>query len=197
MKWKLLLKLVPIAVLAIGGTVYAASQWQASQAKRLEIKPAPGELQSNPTSELAEQVAVQAGDTLTAVVGQRKLNVGLCGVTAPNLDQPLGQESRDYLRQLIPANQSVTLYWSGTDRGGHKLAEVFVKAPTQAQPEQEKILNYEMVRAGMAYRDAKAADHCPNGRILANAENLAKSQQLGAWSKLQAVKAGVDRPSKR
>lgn len=60
-------------------------------------------------------------------------------------------------------------------------AEVFVSAGKGT--EEEKLLNYELVRAGMAHHYKEYSDRCPNGgEILADAEKEAKSKQVGLWS---------------
>jgi hypothetical protein len=42
--------------------------------------------------------SVYDGDTLRLVRGNEELKIRLCGIDSPELDQPLGIESRDYLR---------------------------------------------------------------------------------------------------
>ncbi|MBW4536539.1 MAG: hypothetical protein KME09_21635 [Pleurocapsa minor HA4230-MV1] len=42
--------------------------------------------------------SIYDGDTLRVVRGQEELKVRLCGIDAPEIKQPLGIESRDYLR---------------------------------------------------------------------------------------------------
>jgi len=44
--------------------------------------------------------SVHDGDTLRVVRGDEELKVRLCGIDAPEIRQPLGIESRDYLRSL-------------------------------------------------------------------------------------------------
>ena len=49
---------------------------------------------------------------------------------------------------------------------------------------EEKLLNYEMVRAEMAHHYKEFSDRCPNGSdILAEAEQEAKGKRLGLWMK--------------
>jgi endonuclease YncB( thermonuclease family) len=42
--------------------------------------------------------SVYDGDSLRLVRGNEELKIRLCGIDSPELDQPLGIESRDYLR---------------------------------------------------------------------------------------------------
>jgi endonuclease YncB( thermonuclease family) len=137
-----------------------------------------------PESEAAEVIDVHDGDTITVKLGWQTVMVRLCGINAPELSQPLGVQSRDHLRSLLArAGNQVILYISDTDRYGRKVAEVFVSDPTPQQPEQEKILNDEMVRAGMVYHYAKYRDRCPNGGSgLIKAETEAQSKRMGVWA---------------
>ena len=75
----------------------------------------------------------------------------------------------------------MTVFSSERDREGQLLAEVFVTAGKGT--EEEKLLNYEMVQAGMAHHYKEYSDRCPNGgEILAEAEQKAKAQRLGVWA---------------
>ena len=74
----------------------------------------------------------------------------------------------------------MTVFSSERDREGQLLAEVFVT--TRKGTEEEKLLNYEMVQAGMAHHYKEYSDRCPNGgEILAEAEQEAKVKRLGVW----------------
>lgn len=97
--------------------------------------------------------------------------------------QPLGEEAREKLRSLIAAGGGeVIISPAETDRYGRLVAEVFVPAKNPKEPEEEKLVNYEMVQSGMAYHYAQYSDRCPNGGDdLADAEKLAKSKRVGVW----------------
>ncbi|PZV10952.1 MAG: hypothetical protein DCF22_15565 [Leptolyngbya sp.] len=107
----------------------------------------------------------------------------LCGIDAPALGQPIGNDAREKLRSLIyAAGNQVILVPSERDQNGQLLAEVFVTAGKGT--EEEKLLNYEMVQAGMARHYKEYSDRCPNGgEILAEAEQEAKAKHLGLWTK--------------
>ena len=53
--------------------------------------------------------SIYDGDTLRLIDSERELKIRLCGIDAPELKQPLGIESRDYLRSLI-AKGDGTIY---------------------------------------------------------------------------------------
>ena len=191
MKAKALGTLLPIVAIAVMVCLYLASQWQQSQARRpgyddpTAAPPAPG-LLAKPEGETATVINVDDGDSITVKWGLQSIKVRLCGIAAPALGQSLGLESRDYLRQLIASTgNQVVLYGSDTDRYGRKVAEVFIPDPTPQQPEQEKVLNEAMVRAGMAYHYAQYSDRCPNGSSsLVKAETQAQSKRIGVWAKV-------------
>jgi endonuclease YncB( thermonuclease family) len=180
-----LLKLVSVAAIRVVSFVLWQHHQQ-SQAQPNYESDQPNFLTAK--SEPAEVVKVYDGDTLTVRQNDQEVKVRLCGIDAPELKQPLGRQSRDKLRSLLSKSQRVTLFVSEVDRYGRKVAEVFIPDPTPQQPEQEKVLNYEMVAAGMAYHYAKYADRCPNGRILAEAEDAAREKRLGVWGSPIAIK---------
>jgi endonuclease YncB( thermonuclease family) len=175
MKGKKLLTWIPLLAIAVLGDL-AFRQWQVSQ------PPTIGQ------SEMGEVVKVSDGDTITVRVNGREDRIRFCGVDAPEVGhegkpgQPLGDESRERLRSLISAaGNQVIISPAERDRYGRLVAEVFVSAGKGT--EEEKLLNYELVKAGMAYHYAKYSDRCPNGgEILAEAEQDAKAKRRGVWS---------------
>lgn len=200
MKAKALLNLLPLAAVAIVGWLYGSSQWQQSQSGRSGDdlpSPAPG-LLPRAQSELAAVINVHDGDTITVKLGWQKVKVRLCGIDAPELSQPLGVQSRDYLRSLLAsAGNQVILYISDTDRYGRKVAELYVPAHNPQQPEEEKLLNDEQLLAGMAYVYAKYASRCPNGSGFAQMEAKAKQQRRGVWRDPTAMKPWDYRKTQR
>lgn len=74
------------------------------------------------------------------------------------------------------------------DRYGRLVAEVFIKAPTPQQPEQEKLVNYEMVAAGMACHYARYSGSCLNQQGLIDGEAEAKRFRQGVWSNPNLIK---------
>jgi endonuclease YncB( thermonuclease family) len=178
-----------VAVLTIA--VISFQHWQSSQAAKPDYDrsgPQPTALAPQPgQSEIGEVVKVSDGDTITVRVNGREDRIRFCGIDAPEVGhegkpgQPLGEESREMLRSLISAaGNQVIISPAERDRYGRLVAEVFVSAGKGT--EEEKLLNYELVKAGMAYHYAKYSDRCPNGgEILAEAEQEAKAKRLGVW----------------
>ena len=178
--------LIPVGAIVLMLTVLSFQKWQTFQAstpdynnpnKELQgLAPQPG------SSETWEVVNVVDGDTLTVRAEGKEDRIRLCGINAPGLGEPVGNVAREKLRSLVSAvgNQLIVVP-SERDRNGLLLAEVFVSAGKGT--EEEKLLNYEMVQAGMARHYKEYSDRCPNGsEFLAEAEQEAKVKRLGVWS---------------
>ena len=178
--------LIPVGVV-LTITILAFQKWQAVQALKPDYNnpnPASQDLAPQPGSSQRWEVAnVVDGDTLTVMAKGKEDRIRLCGIDAPELGQPVGNDARARLRSLVSAvGNQVIVVPSERDRNGLLLAEVFVSAGKRS--EEEKLLNYEMVRAGMARHYKEYSDRCPNGgEILAEAEQEAKSKRLGVWMK--------------
>ncbi len=142
-----------------------------------------------PLSQVGTVVGVSDGETMTVWLEGREQRLRLCGIDAPERTEPLGQQSGDTLRRMIAAaGDRVMVTPVGTDGEGVLVGEVFVKAPTPEQPEQELLLNYEQVNAGMAYVYRQYLDGCPSKDVLLEAEKAAQQAKRGGWSKPNLVK---------
>ena len=177
--------LIPVGVV-LTITILAFQKWQTFQASTPDynnptkvfqgLSPQPG------SSERWEVANVVDGDTLTVRAEGKEDRIRLCGIDAPALGQPVGNDARKKLRSLVSAvGNQVIVFPSERDREGQLLVEVFVTA--RKGTEEEKLLNYEMVQAGMARHYREYSDRCPNGgEILAEAEQEAKVKRLGVWA---------------
>ena len=124
--------------------------------------------------------SVYDGDTLQVTDGSRELKIRLCGIDAPELEQPLGIEARDHLRSLIDQGDGTLIVLPvEKDRYGRTVAEIFVPV---VGAEEEIPLTGQMVRDGMAYHYAQYSGNCPNGVLLAGTEEIAKAEKLGVWA---------------
>jgi endonuclease YncB( thermonuclease family) len=125
--------------------------------------------------------SIYDGDTLRVVKGNQELRIRFCGIDAPEKKQPLGIESRDYLRSLIDnSNGTVHLIEVEIDRYGRTVAELFV--PALSNPEQEIHLNSAMIEAGLAWHYERYSDNCIDRDGLAIAEEIARDNQVGVHS---------------
>lgn len=117
---------------------------------------------------------VHDGDTLRATQNGEEIKVRFACVDAPELSQPLGQASRDYLRSLISkADNKVQLLVVDTDRYGRKVAEVFADS---------KLIQSQQTEAGMAYVYERYLNNCPNAKSVQQSQTVAQSKKVGVWS---------------
>ncbi|MBW4552978.1 MAG: thermonuclease family protein [Aphanocapsa sp. GSE-SYN-MK-11-07L] len=128
--------------------------------------------------------SVHDGDTIKVERQGQTLKIRFCGIDAPELKQPQGEQARNYLRSLL--NQSgnqVQINPVDTDRYGRTVAEVFRR-------QQGKLLNVnaEMTEAGWAYYYAQYANHCLQKTAIATAETEAKRQKRGVWKNAKSVR---------
>lgn len=112
-------------------------------------------------------VAVHDGDTITVNDGVR---VRLFGIDAPELAQPGGRESREYLAGLVLRKQ-VELIVRDTDQYGRTVAVVQLLDGREA--------NALMVQAGHAWVYRKFCRPCYGMRL---DETTAKMKGLGLWA---------------
>jgi micrococcal nuclease len=121
-------------------------------------------------------ISVGDGDTFraTGTTGER-VTVRLACIDAPELKQnPYGNKSRDYLRQLIPVGQSVQASVVDTDKYGRKVAIITAGG---------KNVNLNLVRAGHAAVYREYLSNCSDiKQELLSAEATAKSAGLEFWS---------------
>lgn len=151
-----------------------------------------------PNSTAATVTRVSDGDTITVTIDGKKERVRFCGIDAPESKQPMGKQSGDVLRQMInKAGNQVVISQIERDRYGRIVGEVFVKAPTAQQPEQELLLNYEQMKAGMAYVYRQYLDGCPSKDALVEGEQAAQKAKRGVWSNPSLVKPWDFRKQRR
>ncbi|MDY6941300.1 MAG: thermonuclease family protein [Cyanobacteriota bacterium] len=166
-----------VAVMLIAYGLDRGSQKQF--AKRIEAMEVEG--MSGPMSEhwQVKPGSIYDGDTLRVVRGNEELKIRFCGIDAPEKQQALGVESRDYLRSLVAQGDgSVVVVPIEQDRYGRTVAELFVMFADGS----EIHLNSEMVAAGMAFHYGQYSGNCPNQRSIVMAEEMAKEQRLGVWA---------------
>ena len=125
--------------------------------------------------------SIYDGDTLRVVRGDEELKIRFCGIDAPEIKQPLGIESRDYLRSLIAqGNGTIHVLPIEQDRHNRTVAELWI--PIKPDFEQEIHLNTAMVEAGYAHHYQKYSDSCVSAENLGWAEEIAKEDKLGVWN---------------
>lgn len=126
-------------------------------------------------SEVYEAVEVLDGDTIKLPNGQK---VRLCGIDAPEKEQPLGPESTANLQRLVDAaGGAVMVQENARDRYGRIVGEVFTQ-----QGGQEQHLNAEQLMGGMAYVYPQYIAGCDNGDVMKDTEKMAQEGRKGVWA---------------
>ncbi len=124
------------------------------------------------------------GDTISVSRNGEKLKVRFACIDAPELKQPLGKESRDYLRELISSSRGIDgsrgkvgLNIVTSDRYGRSVAEVWVDTPQRGK----ELVQSLMVVKGLAYAYEQYKDDCPTWEGVKSAQDSAKQLRLGVW----------------
>jgi len=118
--------------------------------------------------------SVHDGDTLRVRSPKGEiLKVCFACIDAPELKQPMGEESRNQLRLLInEAEGKVKIQIIETDRYGRSVAELWTKSG---------LLQSRMTAAGMAFAYDQYAKNCPNWDAVKSSEKAASKLKVGVW----------------
>jgi endonuclease YncB( thermonuclease family) len=138
-------------------------------------------------SQVAQLVpgSIYDGDTLRVNLNGVETRIRLCGIDAPERDQPLGIAARDHLRSLINrGNGLIIVVPVERDQYGRTVAELYVQPRSGLgyQAGEEIAVNAQMVAAGYAYHYAQYSGDCPNGGLLSAIESQAQAARRGVWS---------------
>ncbi|MEG5236990.1 thermonuclease family protein [Microcoleus sp. AT9b-C3] len=121
--------------------------------------------------------SIYDGDTFRVRCDNQEQKIRLCGIDAPEAKQPLGIESRNYLRSLVAqAKGQVIVIEMDRDKYGRSVAEVLLESPSGEQSVQE-----EMLKAGMAYHYKQFSANCHNTDVFDTAEEMGRSTRRGVW----------------
>ena len=110
-------------------------------------------------------VSIHDGDTITILQGKQQIKVRLFGIDAPELEQPYGKKSKQFLANLI-AGEVVEVEPKGKDRYKRTLGIIYFKGQD---------INAQMVLNGYAWAYVKYS------RIYVNQEKLARENKRGLW----------------
>lgn len=110
-------------------------------------------------------ISIHDGDTITILQDKQQIKVRLFGIDAPELKQPYGKKSKQFLANLI-AGEVVEVDENGKDRYKRTIGTFYLN---------DKDINAQMVENGYAwaYRNF-SKKYTPQ-------ESKAKSQKLGLW----------------
>jgi endonuclease YncB( thermonuclease family) len=147
-----------------------------SQSATIQIpngEPDPDEAANLPEYEVIPG-SVHDGDTLRVRSSDGQvLKVRFACIDAPELKQPMGEESRNYLRSMInEAGGKVKVQIVDTDRYGRSVAELWTKSG---------LLQSRMAGAGMAFAYDQYSKNCPNWDAVKSSEKSAMEFKLGVW----------------
>ncbi|WPF87352.1 thermonuclease family protein [Cyanobacterium aponinum AL20118] len=119
--------------------------------------------------------SIYDGDTFRVFKNNTQLKIRFACVDAPEKAQPLGIQSRDYLRSLLQKyNYQVSLNITETDRYGRSVAEVYLPNGQLVQELQVKV--------GMVYPYERYKDDCPTWGKVKKAGVVAKRNRIGVWA---------------
>jgi len=180
---KLINALPIIAIIALGWyslqapkTSHKTLSIPQSQSATIQIpngEPDPDAAASLPEYEVIAN-SIHDGDTLRVRSSKGEvLKVRFACIDAPELKQPMGEESRNHLRSLInEAGGKVKLQVIETDRYGRSVAELWTK---------KGLLQSQMTASGMAFAYDQYSKNCPNWDAVKSAEKTAIEYRLGVW----------------
>lgn len=123
---------------------------------------------------LGKVVKITDGDTVHILIeGNVKEKIRLAGIDAPERKQAFGKKAKQYLADLIGAQQ-VTVEFDKRDRYGRIVGKIIFN---------DKDINLEMVRVGLAWHYKKYAhEQSEDDRIAyVVAENNAWKNKKGLW----------------
>ena len=122
------------------------------------------------SSEYLENLKIKRvvdGDTVHVFSKGEVLKVRLVEIDTPEMDQPHGQEAKEYLENLLKDGY-INLDISGTDIYKRKLGRIYWK---------EKDINRLMVKSGHAW----VYDQYVTDQTFYEDQNYARSRKLGLW----------------
>ncbi len=119
-------------------------------------------------------INVHDGDTVTVLdQNNKKFNIRLHGIDAPELKQAFGSESQQNLSRLVLGKQ-VSIFWNKVDKYRRTVGTIRIDG---------RDINIEQVKAGLAWHFKKYQDEQePEDRVTyAAAEEQARLAELGLW----------------
>ena len=110
-------------------------------------------------------VSIHDGDTITVLQGKQQIKVRLFGIDAPELKQPYGKKSKQFLANLI-AGEVVEIDENGKDKYKRTIGTVYLNGTD---------INAQMVLNGYAWAYVKYS------KMYVDHERLAREKKLGLW----------------
>lgn len=110
-------------------------------------------------------VSVHDGDTITILMEEKQVKVRLFGIDAPELKQPFGRKSKEFLASMI-AGQIVKVEKNGNDRYGRTIGTIYLDGAD---------INAQVVENGYAWAYRRFS------KKYAPQESEAKFEKRGLW----------------
>ena len=129
-----------------------------------------------------ESIRVIDGDTVKGKVEGKQITIRLVEIDAPEMDQPFGLASKNFLIKLT-SNEKITYTSEGEDRYGRTLGKLF---------KNKENLNALMVKSGLAWVYERYAKN----QNLYVYQEAAKSKNLGLWQSKKPIAPWVWRRKK-
>jgi endonuclease YncB( thermonuclease family) len=155
---KFLSYLTPIAAIALIIYSLNAPKSQVSALPTCDVKPG----------------SVHDGDTIRVLCQGKEIRIRFACIDAPELKQPQGIASRDYLRSLLnQASDRVKVKAVGKDRFGRTVAELYTNSG---------LVQLQQTRAGWVWTNFKYKSDCSQWNVIAAAEKEARAARRGIWA---------------
>ena len=119
--------------------------------------------------------SIYDGDTLRVRSPKGEIiKVRFACIDAPELKQPLGEESRNHLRSIVSkGNNKVKLQPITVDRYGRTVAQLW---------NNNGLIQSQMTIAGMAYGYEQYKKDCPNWTAIESTQVQAQEARIGVWN---------------
>jgi endonuclease YncB( thermonuclease family) len=180
-----ILKLINfLPIIAIAGLTWYGLQPKTSRETVLSVPQSSGTIQipneepdpdasSLPEYEVIPN-SIHDGDTLRVRSSKGEvLKIRFACIDAPELKQPLGEESRNHLRSLVNrGGNKVKLQPITVDRYGRTVAQLW---------NNYGLIQSQMAIAGMAYGYDQYKKDCPNWPAIESTQAQAQEAKLGVW----------------
>lgn len=159
-----------------------------SQAANFKLASIDQKQEYDPPADKWDVVNVHDGDTIRIRRGTEEKKIRFSCVDAPELSQPMGVKSRDYLRSLIAKSGNKvsvkivdvdTPNGTQSDRYRRSVAEVWAG---------DELVQSVMAGVGMVYSFDRYKQNCISWNAVTSSEEYAKSRFYGVWADKNAVK---------
>ena len=114
-----------------------------------------------------ENIRVIDGDTIRAEVEGKERKIRLDDIDAPEMNQPFGVQSRNFLIRLLD-KQNITVVFEGKGSYGRPLGQIYAN---------DENVNVLMIKSGFAW----VYDRYVKDSSLYKYQDQAKAENLGLW----------------